>query len=330
MTDEAKPTDLLYDKHREFIIGLDKKKDSFEYWVTEHLRLNGMYWGITAMHLLKTLDQINKTETIDFIVACQQENGGFSGNIGHDAHLLYTLSAVQLLLQFDSLDRINVDKLVDYVKALQQEDGSFVGDEWKEVDTRFSYCALCCLALLGKLDVINKDKAASFIESCKNFDGGFGCIPGAESHAGQVFTCVGALTILGRQDIIDRDLLGWWLSERQVPGGGLNGRPEKKPDVCYSWWVLSSLCMIDRLHWISCEKLKTFIFHCQDSETGGIADRPGDEPDVFHCYFGIGGLSLMGYCDLLHIDPVYALPVPTLLKYNISLPWINYRMPSRS
>ena len=29
------------------------------------------------------------------------------------------------------------------------------------------------------------------------------------------------------------------------------GRPEKLPDVCYSWWVLSSLKMIGRLHWIS-------------------------------------------------------------------------------
>lgn len=28
------------------------------------------------------------------------------------------------------------------------------------------------------------------------------------------------------------------------------GRPEKLPDVCYSWWVLSSLAMIGRLHWI--------------------------------------------------------------------------------
>ena len=30
----------------------------------------------------------------------------------------------------------------------------------------------------------------------------------------------------------------------------LSGRPEKLPDVCYSWWVLSSLSIIGRLHWI--------------------------------------------------------------------------------
>jgi geranylgeranyl transferase type-2 subunit beta len=111
----------------------------------------------------------------------------------------------------------------------------------------------------------DKDRAVAFIQSCKNFDGGFGTIPGAESHAGMsmlnlpahpppllllksltlfvaVFCCVAALAILGRLDVVDADLLGWWLCERQVPDGGLNGRPEKKPDVCSSFiWSVCHL-----------------------------------------------------------------------------------------
>jgi prenyltransferase beta subunit len=46
------------------------------------------------------------------------------------------------------------------------------------------------------------------------------------------FCCVGALAILGcLDDYVNRDMLGWWLCERQVKEGGLNGRPEKAPDV---------------------------------------------------------------------------------------------------
>ena len=44
---------------------------------------------------------------------------------------------------------------------------------------------------------------------------------------------------------------------------GLNGRPEKLPDVCYSWWVLASLKILNRIHWIDKEKLKTFMLACQ-------------------------------------------------------------------
>lgn len=31
--------------------------------------------------------------------------------------------------------------------------------------------------------------------------------------------------------------------------------------------------------------------------------------DVFHTFFGVAGLSLMGYEGLVPVDPIYALPV---------------------
>ena len=47
----------------------------------------------------------------------------------------------------------------------------------------------------------------------------------------------------------------------------------------------------------------------QDEVDGGISDRPEDECDVFHTFFGIAGLSLLGYQGLGAVDPVYAMPV---------------------
>ena len=47
-----------------------------------------------------------------------------------------------------------------------------------------------------------------------------------------MFTCLAALAILDAvEDEVDADNLGWWLAERQLPNGGLNGRPEKLEDV---------------------------------------------------------------------------------------------------
>lgn len=123
---------------------------------------------------------------------------------------------------------------------------------------------------------INKEKAISFVLKCMNFDGGFGCIPGAESHSGQIYCCVGFLSIMNSLHYINADLLGWWLAERQLPSGGLNGRPEKLADVCYSWWVIASLKIIGKLEWIDKNKLKEYILTCQDDESGGFSDRPGN------------------------------------------------------
>lgn len=61
--------------------------------------------------------------------------------------------------------------------------------------------------------------------------------------------------------------------------------------VCYSFWVLSALSILNKISWIDSEKLVEFILSAQDPETGGIADRPGDMVDVFHTHFGVAGTS---------------------------------------
>ncbi|CAM9577082.1 unnamed protein product, partial [Hapterophycus canaliculatus] len=242
--------------------------------------MSGVYWGLMSMALMgrDLRKEMGAEDLADWVMRCQHEEGGFGGNEGHDPHILYTLSALQVMALLGELDRVDKDKVAGYVSSLQQEDGSFFGDEWGEVDTRFSYCALSSMAILGQLDAgkINVEKAAEFVGRrgpCRNFDGGFGCIPGAESHAGQIFTCVGALSIARSLHLVDEGLLGWWLCERQCDSGGLNGRPEKQADVCYSWWILSALKILGKVDWIDGSKLKGFILRCQDAEDGGIAER---------------------------------------------------------
>lgn len=45
--------------------------------------------------------------------------------------------------------------------------------------------------------------------------------------AAQIYCCTGFLSLTGQLHQVNADLLGWWLCERQLPSGGLNGRPEK-------------------------------------------------------------------------------------------------------
>jgi geranylgeranyl transferase type-2 subunit beta len=71
-----------------------------EYCMTEYLRMSGIYWGLTAIELMGHLERMNKQEILDFIKKCQDESGGISASIGHDPHLLYTLSAVQVKLHY--------------------------------------------------------------------------------------------------------------------------------------------------------------------------------------------------------------------------------------
>jgi geranylgeranyl transferase type-2 subunit beta len=366
-----------------------------------------MYWSIAALHVLipdpqafqHALQQMHKNQNrknsiVEWVWSCYDERrGGFGGNMGHPAHLLYTLSALQILAMVqqtttttfrdDPTLQKHRTKIINFIRSLQQPNGSFCGSiddhstitrpttsSMGEIDTRFSYCAVQALALLDALLVvdvhpdhddsqqqqqqqqttIDVDRAVEYILSCRNpMDGGFGCTRGAESHAGQVFCCIGALAIvkqlsrlLSQTNNLDTDSqittsasttenpmerLGWWLCERQCDSGGLNGRPEKQADVCYSWWILSALSILGRVHWIHADKLAGYILKCQDLDDGGIADRPDDMTDIYHTFFGIAGLSLLRH---LHppkqspshqaspIDPLYALP--THVVRNLGLP----------
>jgi len=568
-------------QHISYILSVDSHDDQLYFHVTDYLKMSAMYWSLMGLYLTGGVNLAKKEELLSFLEECYDETtGGYRGNIDHSVHLLYTLSALQILAIFEKLDSVNPEKIVNFVSTLQRPDGSFVGDCWGETDTRFSYCAMLSLALLNKIPPIDAIKsqvpdgdqtfvengivvkwdekfpilkkinfflAIKYVLSCRNFDGGFGAVAGGESHSGQIFCSLAFLSLVGMidyhrqvgggsdddddetkndeknkpsqndeniglktfdpngikfKDIItnNRDTfsnffyylhldnqknfekfeqnnpettpnlslagkyphlyqytlqmcnnriqddqnidqkspqiyspeifsqfgpfpdqkneanvapkqpqrsgniqtgknlaqlqdpptpldllrklapnclpehyrnassrdnsakfgaeylylsdnkidtttdkkndnnictqiqqevfphsslrskskdplsgsLGWWLCDRQLPNGGLNGRPEKKEDVCYSWWVLTGLKMLNKTHWVNKSKLTNFIMNCQDPLYGGISDRSNTMTDVYHTFFGIAGLSLLGNPGLERIDPVYALPVKVL------------------
>ncbi|SGZ48374.1 CIC11C00000002175 [Sungouiella intermedia] len=290
------------DIHVKYVQDLDSKitKQSYEYWLLEHLRLNGLYWGIMALATMNKLDALPQDEVMEFVC------------------LVSTLKLVDSLLsrilfiydRMDALSEHQKTQIIKFVLSLRLPDGSFKGDAFGEVDTRFVFVSVYILTLLEALTKDVADGASEFILRCMNFDGGFGMLPGAESHAAQIYTCVACLALCGDLDKVESRTPAW-LSERQVlPSGGFNGRPEKLPDVCYSWWVLLSLSMLEKAHWISFDRLEKFILECQDLENGGFADRPGNQTDIYHTCFAIAGLSLMApdKYGLRPVDPIYCLP----------------------
>lgn len=296
-----------------FILSLDLSLSSsaperLEVVMMSHMKMSALYWAICSLVILnEPIPSVDKI--VEFVQSCANADGGYGGDTGLDSHLLYTLSAVQVMVILGRRSELDRESIARYVLSLQARNGCFMGDEFGEQDTRFVYCGILTLHLLGTindyLDATNR--AIKYICSCCNPDAGYGSVPGAESHAGQVFCCVSTLIICKRMDLIHLDGLVEWLAMRQQPGGGLNGRPQKAEDVCYSWWVLSSLRSINALHCIDGERLWEFILESQDTN-GGIADRPGDVADLFHTFFGLAGLALLGEEGLQLVDPALCIP----------------------
>ncbi|CAE6482224.1 unnamed protein product [Rhizoctonia solani] len=312
-------TALETQKHIDYVQKLGKNHD-LAFYLTSHLRLNAVYWGFTAVSIMGQPTALERDDMIDFVMSCwDDKQGGFGTFPGHDAHVLSTLSAIQILVMQNAADKLDKERVTKYILSLQTSEGSFMGDRWGEIDTRFGLCATMALSLLGSLSELDLERTVGYIRRCRNFDGGFGGCEGGESHAAQVYVCLGTLVILDRLDEVDQPTLAWWLAERQLPNGEANYLINAQ--VCYSFWVLSSLAILRKLHWIDADALTKFILSAQDPDAGGIADRPGDMADVFHTLFGVAGLSLLGYPSLVDIDPVYCMPAATIEKLGLRKDW---------
>jgi geranylgeranyl transferase type-2 subunit beta len=89
--------------------------------------MNGLYWGLTALHLMGRPEALPREETIKFVLSCQHQDGGFGAAPRHDAHLLSTVSAIQILATIDALDEL--DKRA-YGKARVGKCEHYLGCPW--------------------------------------------------------------------------------------------------------------------------------------------------------------------------------------------------------
>lgn len=53
-----------------------QNKDDLVYHLTAHLRMNAVYWGLTALCVMKHKDALNREEMIDFVMSCWDEEAG--------------------------------------------------------------------------------------------------------------------------------------------------------------------------------------------------------------------------------------------------------------
>lgn len=87
-----------------YIHSLDKsnRQNKLSALLTGHLKLNAVYWAQTSLLILDE-EPLPVSEVLSFVGSCECSDGGFSGSPGHDSHLLFSLSAIQVYAACDSL-----------------------------------------------------------------------------------------------------------------------------------------------------------------------------------------------------------------------------------
>jgi geranylgeranyl transferase type-2 subunit beta len=57
---------------------LTPQKKDLAYHLTEHLRVNGVYWGLTALCIMGHNDALPKEEMIEYVLSCWDDEAGTS------------------------------------------------------------------------------------------------------------------------------------------------------------------------------------------------------------------------------------------------------------
>lgn len=92
------------------------------------------------------------------------------------------------------------------------------------------------------------------------------------------------------QDDWRKDLTRW-CCHRQI--GGMQGRPNKVEDTCYSYWIGGTLRLLgeDAFALLEHEQLRSFVFTCQ-SAMGGFSKAQNAFPDMLHSFYSMSYLNL--------------------------------------
>lgn len=53
-----------------------QNKDDLTYHLTAHLRMNAIYWGLTALCIMKHKDALDREEMIEYVMSCWDEEAG--------------------------------------------------------------------------------------------------------------------------------------------------------------------------------------------------------------------------------------------------------------
>lgn len=273
------------------------------------------YWIVHGLTVLnQPIDDHLKSRVCKHLSRCQQKTGGFGGGVQQFAHLATTYAAVNCLCDLGTEEAYKVidrKALISFLRRMKNEDGSFSMHEGGEADTRSVYCAASVAKLTGIFPAVQDIfmKSPEWLVSCQTYEGGIGGCPGAEAHGGYTFCGFAALVILESFELLNLDSLLRWACNRQMRlEGGFQGRTNKLVDSCYSFWqggVFPLLhCAITKIDkgsedilqnqkgWLYDEvALQHYILLCCQCSLGGIIDKPGKSPDLYHTCYGLSGLA---------------------------------------
>jgi len=228
---------------------------------------------IDLLHDLDALSSINKTSAIEWLLACEDLNGGFGAYPGYGSTLEYTFYAVKALKLLGAEDRINVNGLIKFVTEKQEPDGG-----WKFVYSQPTELYGCFLAVesLAAIDSINSvdiTKVANYIIGCQNEDGGFWRSLSTAKYNEEIrftYWAIRSLVNLNATYFIDKNKTIQWILSLQNEDGGFAAYPGGSSSAFWTFFALQCLKLLNALDLVNKTRVANYLTQEGIWDPGGL------------------------------------------------------------
>eukprot|EP00347_Sterkiella_histriomuscorum_P006994 403350653 len=278
------------------------------------------------------LQNSEKRQIVEMLRQLQNPRGGFGGAPGHSSNLIASYAAVLTLVNIgthEAFDLINVSGMKDFLISMKNKillnnqseksnqkqslqkmvtapQNSYQVHENGENDLRGIYCAMVIAKILNILDQDLIEGVGDLIARHQTYEGGLANVQYGEAQGAYAFCGLASLILINETHKLNLDRLIEWLSSRQmIEEGGFNGRINKVVDSCYGFWIGTCFELFDIAmkgqgnldgQWLyNIEAAQGYVKICCQNEKGGVKDKPDKNPDIYHSFYSVSGLSSSQY-----------------------------------
>ncbi|KAI9821581.1 MAG: Geranylgeranyl transferase type-1 subunit beta [Thelocarpon impressellum] len=303
--------------------------------------LPATYFALATLVVLgDDLAGVRREACLDWLPRLQRADGSFGDMLdemgepggGRDTRFCYFAAAVRFMLGRDG--NVEGTRAVD-VDRLTYDHG-IAEAPYREAHAGLAYCAVAALALLDRLP---QPATASKVTGLPHLEATVHWLVSRqvpdvndeeEDEDGAPEPDHHAFSLHATAPLVQNHvpLLPPAPSPPPLPAsafGGFNGRCNKPPDTCYSFWVCGSLAVsqhtpfpilkltskiLSRAHLISAERNRAFLLRRTQHAIGGFGKTPGAVPDIMHSHLALAALAALGDpADRLEeLDPTLCIP----------------------
>jgi len=207
------------------------------------------YTALLSLSILRDdFSRLDRLGLINFIRACQRDDGSFStvpGSSESDLRTLYCAFAISHML--DDWSGVDVPRAIAFVTSCRTYEGGYGQAPFCEAQGGTTYTAIASLYLAPRvppsppLPPAERGLTIQWLLRNQDTTGGFCGRVGKEADACYCFWCGAALQILGASEFINTQGLARFLADCQFKYGGIAKFPGEHPDPYHTYLSLAAL-----------------------------------------------------------------------------------------